>query len=118
MTREDTLRVPKPWGYELWLANNMENNYCCKILHINGGNRTAMQFHVNKHKTLFIQSGSCKLRTIDTTTATETCITLCDGDTVEINKCTPHQLEAQIDVDIIESSTYHNDSDVYKLWRG
>ena len=27
-------KVDKEWGYELWLANNEEENYCGKLLYI------------------------------------------------------------------------------------
>ena len=27
-------KVDKPWGYEIWMANNEANDYCGKILFI------------------------------------------------------------------------------------
>ena len=116
--KSEPRRVPKPWGYELWLANNEEHDYCGKILHVNGGSRFSMHFHSLKHETFYIQSGTCNLRTVDTKTATQTCITLHEGDVVEIDKNVPHQIEALTEVDIIEISTYHRDSDSHRVWIG
>ena len=30
-------KVDKPWGYEIWMANNEANDYCGKILFIKKG---------------------------------------------------------------------------------
>ena len=114
---DDVKKVPKPWGYELWLANNLENNYCGKILHVNAGNKFSMHFHVKKHETFYILSGTCKLHIVDTQTAVENVKTLYRGDVVEIDRYTPHQIEALTDVEIIEISTYHYDSDSHRVWR-
>lgn len=110
-------KVPKPWGHELWLANNLENDYCGKILHVKKGRKFSMHFHVKKHETFYILSGMCKLRTVDTTSATEIVKNLTEGDVVEIDRYTPHQIEALTEVDIIEISTYHYDSDSHRVWR-
>ena len=110
-------KVSKVWGYELWLANNLEEDYCGKILHVDPGHRFSMHFHVNKHETFYILRGSCKLHTIDTETATESVLDLNEGDSVEIDRYTPHQIEALTEVDIIEISTYHRDSDSHRVWR-
>ena len=115
---ETPVKVPKPWGYELWLANNLEEDYCGKILHVNAGNNFSMHFHVNKHETFYILKGMCKLQTIDTVTATVTSITLNEGDVVEIPRNKPHQIIALEEVDIIEVSTYHRDSDSHRVWIG
>lgn len=113
---EAPLKVNKPWGYELWLANNLEENYCGKILHVNAGHNFSMHFHVKKHETFYILKGMCKLRTIDTVTANVTSVILNEGDTVEIPRYKPHQIYAQEDVDIVEVSTYHRDSDSLRVW--
>ena len=104
------------WGYELWLANNLENNYCGKILHVTAGHKFSMHFHVEKHETFYIMSGECKLHTIDTVSAKKETLNLTEGDVIEINRYTPHQIEALTEVDIIEISTYHKDSDSKRVW--
>ena len=42
MMKQTPKKVQKQWGYELWLANNEENNYCGKILHVNSGHKLSM----------------------------------------------------------------------------
>ena len=110
-------RVKKQWGHELWLANDEENNYCGKILHIESGHRFSMHFHSDKHETFYILNGACKLRTIDTATSTNITLTLNEGDCYIIERLVPHQIEAITDCDIIESSTFHRDEDSYRIWR-
>ena len=109
--------VDKEWGHETWLANNLSDNYCGKILHIEAGRKFSMHFHTDKHETFYILSGSCKLSVIDTSSAEVNTIELHEGDCYEIDRFVPHQVEAVTDVDIIESSTYHRDEDSYRVWR-
>ena len=116
MLMDKPVKVPKPWGYELWLANNLENDYCGKILHVNPGSKFSMHFHVDKHETFYILKGVCKLKRIDTSTAAEYSVNMSAGDVIEIPKHTPHQIEALSEVDIIEISTYHRDTDSYRVW--
>ena len=83
-------KVEKEWGYELWLANNEEENYCGKILFIKKGYQGSMHFHSKKHETFYILEDRLK----------------------------PHQLIAhEGDVKFIEISTFHRDSDSYRVWR-
>ena len=110
-------RVKKPWGYELWLANDEENNYCGKILHVESGHRFSMHFHSDKHETFYILNGSCVLRTIDTSTSVNVTLDLNEGDCYVIERLVPHQIEALTDCDIIETSTFHRDEDSYRVWR-
>jgi len=110
-------KVIKQWGYELWLANEEENNYCGKILHVKGGHRFSMHFHSDKHETFYILKGSCRLKIIDTETTAEVSLDLHEGDCYVIDRLVPHQVEATTDCDIIESSTFHRDADSYRVWR-
>mgnify|MGYP003121150186 FL=1 len=110
-------RIEKAWGYELWLANDEENDYCGKILHVNEGHRFSMHFHADKHETFYILKGKCRLRTVDTKTTVQNIIELNEGDCYKIERLTPHQIEAITDCDIIESSTFHRDEDSYRVWR-
>tara|TARA_S200002703_G_C3803220_1_gene248343 strand:- start:1082 stop:1435 length:354 start_codon:yes stop_codon:yes gene_type:complete len=110
-------KVEKAWGYELWLANDEENNYCGKILHVKSGHRFSMHFHSDKHETFYVLSGICKLKTIDTATTVNIITDLSEGDCFTIERLVPHQIEALTDCDIIESSTFHRDEDSYRVWR-
>ena len=54
-------KVEKDWGYELWLANNQDNNYCGKILFIEKGNSTSMHYHEDKHETFYVIDGTLRV---------------------------------------------------------
>ena len=110
-------KVNKSWGYELWLANDEENNYCAKILHIKAGEKCSMHFHADKHETFYLLNGTCTIDTIDTKTTTHVETRLYEGDCYVIDRLVPHQIYAVTDIDIIESSTFHRDSDSYRVWR-
>ena len=111
-------KVEKEWGYELWLANNEKNDYCGKILHIEKGYKSSLHYHIDKHETFYILNGILKVTTIDTEMGIiGTVDTLREGETFEIDRYVPHQLEAAETVDIIEISTFHKDSDSYRINR-
>ena len=59
-------KVDKPWGYEIWMANNEANDYCGKILFIKKGFESSLHFHYEKAETLYVQSGLLKVKLIDT----------------------------------------------------
>lgn len=116
--RKRPRRVEKQWGYELWFANNEEDNYCGKILHINAGAKFSMHFHRMKAETFYLMSGSVILRSVDYKTGLQQSITLNPGDAFTVPREFPHQIEAlNADVTLIEASTFHRDSDSYRLWR-
>jgi mannose-6-phosphate isomerase-like protein (cupin superfamily) len=115
--RTQAKHIDKEWGYEKWLANNKENNYCGKILHVNAGHGFSMHLHADKHETFYILSGSAKLEIINTKTTEISTIELNEGDCYVIDRLVPHRIEAITELDIIESSTYHRDEDSYRVWR-
>ena len=59
--RTSIKKIKKDWGYELWLVNNKEEDYCGKILCINEGCKGSMHFHANKHETFYILEGKLKI---------------------------------------------------------
>ena len=69
------------------------------------------------HETFYVLKGACLLTTIDTETASQSVVELYEGDSYEINRFVPHQVETTIDCDIIETSTFHSDDDSYRVWR-
>ena len=111
-------RVEKEWGYELWLANNSRQDYCGKILHVTEGYRGSMHWHLKKHETFYILKGEMQLDLLNTEKGTVYTEHLKEGDCYEIPVGQPHQIIAKGDLDIIESSTYHMDSDSFRAWRG
>ena len=117
MMKQAPKKVQKQWGYELWLANNEENNYCGKILHVNSGHKFSMHFHSDKHETFYILNGECRLRTVNTKTTIQEVTELKEGDCYVIERLVPHQIEAITHGHSIESSTFHRDEDSYRVWR-
>ena len=82
-------KVDKDWGYEIWMANNEKENYCGKILYIKFGHSTSMHFHQKKHGEVFV-----------------------------LDRLMPHRLVPKGgDVKFVEISTFHEDSDSYRVYR-
>lgn len=52
-------RVRKPWGHELWFAQN--KRYVGKILAIRKGHRLSRQYHKVKRETLYLLKGRMRL---------------------------------------------------------
>jgi N-acetylneuraminate synthase len=111
-------KITKDWGYELWLANNEEENYCGKILYIKPGMSTSLHFHGKKHETFYILEGELDVEVVCTATTVKTNHFLKEGDTFEIDRLVPHKLSATgIAVKFVEISTYHEDCDSYRVSR-
>ena len=109
--------VEKRWGHEIWFANNEKENYCGKELFIKEGCHTSMHFHLKKHEVFYILEGLLKLELIDTKTGDVTRIVLNEGKKYEIGQGEPHQLIAyKGSVRLIEASTFHEDSDSYRVY--
>jgi mannose-6-phosphate isomerase-like protein (cupin superfamily) len=56
---EETKRVDKPWGHELWWAET--DHYAGKILVINAGQALSLQYHREKDETSYLLSGKLRL---------------------------------------------------------
>lgn len=113
-------KVNKEWGYELWLANDEKENYCGKILHIKKGHSSSMHYHALKHETFYILKGKLSLELIDTESTQRDTIIMNVGDTFTIERFKPHRLcpaEGEEFVEFIEVSSFHRDSDSYRVWR-
>ena len=109
-------KVPKGWGEELIIVNN--ELYCGKLLIFNKGCKFSMHYHMNKDETWFVYSGKYIYRYIDTRTADVKENALTPGDIVRQKPGQPHQLEAMENGTIFEVSTYHDDNDSYRVWKG
>lgn len=108
----------KAWGQEVWIINDQVNNYCLKLLQFNKGANFSMHFHDIKVETWFVNKGELVLRWINTEDSTIKESLLCKGDTVHIQRLLPHQLFAIKDSEILEVSTFHRDSDSYRVLPG
>ena len=110
--------VEKEWGHEIWMANNESENYCGKILRINKGNTSSMHYHMDKHETFYVTDGTLQVILIDTEQGKECHHIVQEGCTFEIDRGQPHQLIAYDgDVEFIEISTFHRDSDSKRISR-
>jgi mannose-6-phosphate isomerase-like protein (cupin superfamily) len=111
--------VEKKWGYETWLANNEKEDYCGKILHINAGCSSSMHYHMDKHETFYVREGQLQVILIDTEQGRESHHMVLENCTFEIERGQPHQLIAYggNDVEFIEISTFHKDSDSKRIHR-
>lgn len=98
--------VPKPWGKEIWFANQPE--YVGKILCITKGHRYSLQYHERKTETQYVLKGRVKF-TLDKEE-----VILNPGDKLDVFPGTVHRAEALEDVEILEVSTNDLD-DVVKL---
>lgn len=49
-------RVEKPWGHELWFAEDSKR-FVGKILTIEKGRRLSLQYHKLKHETIYVLRG-------------------------------------------------------------
>ena len=101
----------KPWGREIWFANN--EKYAGKILEIAKGHRYSLQYHEKKQETQYIYSGKVKL-TYGTDKDDLQEKILNPGDKIEVHPYTIHRLEALEDSKVFEVSTPELD-DVVKL---
>jgi len=52
-------RVEKPWGYELWLELN--EHYAYKLIHMNAGCRSSLQWHEKKIETNYVIEGEVEV---------------------------------------------------------
>jgi len=109
-------RIEKPWGSEV--ITYQDHHYVTKILTINPGERTSLQYHRTKTETIIVFSGRLMLhKSPNRRTTEQTDITW--HERMEHFTFAPmeiHRLEATIDgpVVLLECSTNHLD-DVVRL---
>jgi mannose-6-phosphate isomerase-like protein (cupin superfamily) len=98
--------VPKPWGREIWYANEPE--YAGKILEVTKGHALSLQKHERKKETMYLLRGRLlyHLNGVDFELNVGECLTVRPGDI--------HRVEALEDSAILEVSTPHLD-DVIRL---
>lgn len=112
-------KVKKPWGYEIWLANNINNNYCAKILFIEKNKSTSMHYHLQKHETFYVLEGDLMVDGLGDrhSTSYKFSLNAKEGESMEMERGHPHKLIAnEKDTILIEASTFHQDSDSYRLF--
>ena len=108
--------VQKGWGKEIWFVNN--NEYCGKILCFNKGKKFSMHYHIEKKETWYIAKGKFLFSWICPTKGIVYNEYLNIGDVITNERGEAHQMEALEDGEIFEVSTFHKDSDSYRIEKG
>jgi mannose-6-phosphate isomerase-like protein (cupin superfamily) len=111
--------VFKTWGWEDWIVNNEERNYCGKILGVKRGKKCSFHYHKIKTETFLVQTGKILMRSSDGDDlgAAQSDI-LVPGDVFDIPIGLRHQFEGIEKSTICEFSTFHMDSDSYRIVKG
>ncbi len=108
---------PKAWGKgETWIINS--DKYCAKILEFKAGGQASKHMHADKEECWYIVEGQLLMKYFDFQKAEEIEITLNKGDIVNIPPYNPHQVTAIVDTTLWETSTKHDEADVYRLSKG
>lgn len=115
LKRRPLKHVKKAWGQEIWFANDEENDYCGKILEVRKGEGFKMHFHDIKRETFFIWEGKLRVILTDCSDRSLHTGTLNQFDCLDLDRLVPHQVLALEDTKIIEVSTFHRDSDSFRI---
>jgi mannose-6-phosphate isomerase-like protein (cupin superfamily) len=110
-TVETTIRIDKPWGYELIWART--DRYVGKILHLWAGEALSLQYHRVKDETIRVLSGRLRLETEDESGTRQTTI-LVPGAGAHIPPGLRHRMEAVEECEVLEVSTPELD-DIVRL---
>ena len=100
------MRIEKPWGYEEILEQN--EHYVVKLLFMRRDARCSLQYHEEKHETIYVLSGNLLVRKGDVSLECQT------GDYVVIPPGTVHRMRGLTDSSYLETSTPQLD-DVVRL---
>ena len=87
----------KPWGKEELLEIN--DNYVVKRLTMNKGHQCSLQYHENKHETIYVLKGNLHLR------IGEDWKILQPGDFLAIPPKVIHRMQALVDTTYLECSS-------------
>jgi mannose-6-phosphate isomerase-like protein (cupin superfamily) len=105
-------RTDKPWGYELFWAEN--SLYYGKTLMIIGGKSLPRQRHQVKDKTLRVQRGTLVLEVKNSSGKIES-FNLDTGESCRIEAGIEHKISAITDAEVVEVSTPDNDNVIIEL---
>jgi mannose-6-phosphate isomerase len=105
-------RVEKPWGYELIWA--VTEQYCGKLLSVDGGHQLSLQFHREKDESWYVLEGRAEVELAAPGEKTMSTEVVTAGAAFRITPGTVHRIRALEDTLILEVSTPHLD-DVVRL---
>lgn len=118
MKRLPIKTVDKLWGSEEWIVNN--ELYCGKILRITAGHYSSWHYHLLKSETFQVVKGELTVfYSFDDDISKSRETTLMVGECMDIPVGLRHRLCAfNGNVEFLEISTHHEDSDSYRLEPG
>lgn len=114
MSKQDVVRVEKPWGHELIWGRTAD--YVGKLLFIRKGHRLSLQYHQVKEETIYLQSGQMTL-VFENDQGELGEVSLSPGEAHHIPVGRRHRMVAVEDCTVFEVSTNHLD-DVVRLEDG
>jgi mannose-6-phosphate isomerase len=101
---ENVKKVTKGWGHELWLLPE-DAPFGFKLIAIDAGERTSLQYHREKEEANLLLRGSAVLWYADAPTAPVSKRELREGDIVHVPPGALHRIEAVTDIVLVEVST-------------
>lgn len=101
---DNAKKVTKGWGHELWLVPEGAP-FGFKMIAIDAGERTSLQYHQQKEEANLLLRGSALLWHADTPTGPVAKRELREGDVVHVRPGALHRIEAITDVLLVEVST-------------
>lgn len=111
MSDQETRRVEKPWGHELWWAQT--NEYAGKLLFVEAGQQLSLQLHREKDESSYLLSGRMLLTRGPSAEQLES-VEIGTGHAWRVEPGVVHSIEALEDSVVLEVSTPHLD-DVVRL---
>ena len=97
-------RTEKPWGYEILWAHT--DRYVGKILHIEPGHILSLQYHKQKHESIYVLRGRMIFR-YKNEKGDLTEREMIAGEAQQVPTGMVHQFEAIERTDVLEASTDH-----------
>ncbi|MCW4040574.1 MAG: hypothetical protein NWE83_07460 [Candidatus Bathyarchaeota archaeon] len=114
MFTEKAKVVEKRWGREIWFANDEDKDYCGKILEIDPNSQLSLHFHLIKQEHLFNMEGDCKVHYLSRGADIIT-FDLAVGHSFLVKPGLVHRFSTEHGCRLLEASTFHRDSDSYKV---
>jgi len=110
-------RHMKGWGYEDWIVNN--ELYCGKIVHFKKGMKCSLHYHKIKDETFYVLKGKGILQISNPLLNNNVTFNLKKGkEAFRILPNIRHRITAHSDLDVLEISTHHEESDSCRIEKG
>jgi mannose-6-phosphate isomerase-like protein (cupin superfamily) len=118
--------IQKPWGGEHIITNDMVTNYCLKRLLILAGRKFSYHYHEIKHETFYVLEGRGLYRyayeddpeIMRSHPRHARGLSFVPGTIITVPPRTIHQVCANEQVWLIETSTFDRVSDSYRVVKG